>query len=114
MNKVYVTAIFKKDKKQDLGSEASQPHLYPRKKMEQINMETFPKILTTKKVTRSSQRRYTMAKSCLTNLTAFYDYLTSLVDKERTVNDIYLDCRKAFDTVFHNIITDREDEVQPV
>ena len=44
-NKVYITAIFKKGKKEDLGSEVSQPHLYPRERMEQIILETFPKIL---------------------------------------------------------------------
>lgn len=29
------------------------------------------------------------------------------------MNVIFLDCKRAFDTVYRNIPTDREDEVQP-
>lgn len=54
-----------------------------------------------------------MDKSCLTNLTAFLWWFDEF-GKERAINVIYLNCKKAFDTVFHNILTDREDEVQPV
>lgn len=49
-NELYVTAIFKKGKKEDLGSEVGQPHLYPRERIEIIILETFPKILRTKRL----------------------------------------------------------------
>lgn len=60
-----------------------------------------------------------MDKSYLINLTAFHDDLTSLMDERAASSEseravIYLDCKKALDIVFHNVLTDREDEVQPI
>lgn len=40
-------------------------------------------------------------KSCLTNLIAFYDKMSSSVGRGRAIDTVYLDF-KAFDTVSHN------------
>ncbi|GAB0179101.1 mitochondrial enolase superfamily member 1 [Grus japonensis] len=72
--------------------------------MEQLIPGVFNKLLVAKKVIRSCQHGFTKGKSCLTNLTAFYDGMTSWVDEGRAVDAVYLDFSKAFGTVSYNIL----------
>jgi len=59
--------------------------------MEQLILEVIIKQVEEKKVIRSSQHGFTKGKSCLTNLTAFYDGMTGWVDEGRAEAVVYLD-----------------------
>jgi len=74
----------------------------PEEVIEQLILEVMIKQVEEKKIVRSSQHGFTTGKSCLTNLIAFYDGMTGW--EGRAVDVVYLDFRKAFDTVSHNIL----------
>jgi len=94
----------KKGKKEDPGNyRLVSLTSVPGKVMEQFILDVICKQEEEKKVVRSSQHGFTKGKSCLTNLIASCDGITSWVDERRAEDVICFDCR-AFDTVSHNIV----------
>ncbi|CAM4639166.1 unnamed protein product [Lepidochelys kempii] len=75
--------------------------------MEQVLKESILKHLEERKVIRNSQHGFTKAKSCLTNVIAFYDKRTGSVDEGKAVDVLFLDFSKAFDMVSHSILASK-------
>ncbi|GAB0185971.1 mitochondrial enolase superfamily member 1 [Grus japonensis] len=104
-SKASIIPVFKKGRKEDPGNYRSvRLTSIPGKMMEQLILGVINKHVEEKKVIGSGQHGFTKDKSCLTNLIAFCDGMTSWVDEGREVD---IDFGEAFDTVSHNILTSK-------
>jgi len=54
---------------------------------------------------RNSQHSFAKAESCLASRITFYNKMSGCVDKERAVDTICLNFRKAFGTISHSLVS---------
>ncbi|GAB0189509.1 mitochondrial enolase superfamily member 1 [Grus japonensis] len=74
---------------------------------ERILLQTALGHVENEEVSGDSRRGFAKGESCPTNLVAFYDGVTALVDKGRATDVIYPDLCKAFDAAPHGIFVSK-------
>ncbi|KAJ7409235.1 RNA-directed DNA polymerase from mobile element jockey-like protein [Willisornis vidua] len=95
-----VMPVYEKGLKEEWGNyKTVRLTLVPGKVMKQIILSAIMQHIQDHQWI--SQYRFRKGRPCLTNLISFYDRLIHLVDEGEAV---YLDFRKAFDNVSHNIL----------
>uniref|UniRef100_A0A8B9GDA9 Reverse transcriptase domain-containing protein n=1 Tax=Amazona collaria TaxID=241587 RepID=A0A8B9GDA9_9PSIT len=103
-----ITPIFNKGKMDEPGNyRPVSLTSVPGKILEQIFLEGMLRHMKNSKVLGDSQHGFTKGKSCRTNLVAFYDGTTELMDRSKAVDVIHLGLCKALDTITHDILVSK-------
>lgn len=82
-------------------------HLVPGKIMENFFLWVIEKHLKEYAVITRSKHGFVREQSCSMNLSSFYDKVTYLIDQGKTVDIIFLDYRRGFDTVSYGVFLDK-------
>ena len=97
-----VTPIYKKGTKGEAGNyRPVSITSIPCRMLESIIKDAVMEHLLENKLIKDSQHGFLKGRSCTTNLTAFMDRLTNIIDKGSPADVFYLDFAKAFDKVPH-------------
>ena len=72
--------------------------------MESLIRDVIVKHLTDHSLIRASQHGFMSGRSTVTNLLAYMETLTKLLDDGHAVDVLYLDFAKAFDKVDHGVL----------
>ena len=97
-----VSPIFKKGKKSDPGNYRSVSLTsVPCKIMEAMIKTELTKYLETTGIMSDCQHGFTKGRSCLTNLLETFEAWTRILEGGHGADVVFLDFRKAFDSVSH-------------
>ena len=97
-----VTAIFKKGNKTDPGNyRPVSLTCICCKLLEQFVRDKIVDHMTENKLYSECQHGFRKNRSCVTQLLEVYDKLTEMIDDGKSVDIIYLDFKKAFDSIPH-------------
>ena len=97
-----VTAIFKKGNKTDPGNyRPVSLTCICCKLLEQFIRDGIVEHMTENDLYNDGQHGFRKQRSCITQLLEVYDELTEMIDEGKNIDIIYLDFKKAFDSIPH-------------